>query len=81
MAARLRKTHQEDVRAKIQCDRIVAWLQAGMFGTKFQGKDVFLTSEKVSAAKTLLNKRLPDLSQVSGPGEDGEHSVTFAWRK
>lgn len=80
MAARMRKTHQDDVRAKIQCDRIVAWMQAGLFGTKFQGKPVDLTSEKVSAAKALLNKRLPDLSQVSGPGENGEHKLEFTWR-
>lgn len=68
MAARLRKTHQEDVRAKIQADRLLAWLQAGIFGTKFQGHSVELTSEKVSAAKALLNKRLPDLvrSELAG---------------
>lgn len=72
MAARLRKTHQEDVRAKIQADRLLAWLQAGIFGTKFQKRSVELTPEKVSAAKALLNKCLPDLTRAELTGKDGE---------
>lgn len=71
MAARLRLRHQDDVRAKIQADRIIAWLQAGVFGEKFQGKPVELTTEKVSAAKALLNKRVADLSNVELTGKDG----------
>lgn len=75
MAARLRKTHQEDVRAKIQTDRLVAYMHAGVFGEKFQGKDIELTPVKVSAIKCLLDKRLPDLSQIQGAGEDGAHKI------
>lgn len=71
MAARLRKGHQDDVRAKIQTDRLLAYLHAGIFGTKFQGKDVVLTEVKVSAIKALLNKRLPDLARTEVTGEDG----------
>lgn len=76
MAARLRKNHQDDVRAKIQTDRLIAYMHAGVFGEKFQGKDVELNPVKVSAIKCLLDKRLPDLSQVQGPAEDGSHKVT-----
>lgn len=75
MAARLRKTHQDDVRAKIQTDRLVAYMHAGVFGEKFQGKDIELTTVKVSAIKCLLDKRLPDLSQIQGAGEDGAHKI------
>lgn len=75
MGTRLRKTHQDDVRSKIQADRIIAWLQAGIFGEKFQGKPVNMDSARVRAACELLKKRLPDLSQVSGAGEGGAHLV------
>jgi hypothetical protein len=69
MAARIRKYQTEKTREKISTDRIVAFLQAGIFGTKFQGKTVELSSEKVSAAKTLLSKRLPDLSATTLSGD------------
>lgn len=72
MAARLKKRHQDDVRSKIQCDRILSWLQAGIFGSKFQGKEVTLTPEKVSAAKALLNKKLPDLSSIEHSGDESK---------
>lgn len=68
------RRHQDDVRAKIQADRILAWLQAGIFGDEFQGKPVELTSEKVNAAKALLNKRLPDLSNIE-LGGDAENPI------
>lgn len=64
MAARMRKNHQDDIRAKIQTDRLVAYLHAGIFGTKFQGRDVELNQVKVSAINSLLNKRLPDLKAI-----------------
>ena len=63
--------HQDDVRKKIQADRIISWLQAGIFGTKFQNKPVDLSAEKVSAAKALLNKTLPDLTKTELTGENG----------
>lgn len=69
MAARIKARHQDDIRAKIQADRLLAWLHAGIFGTKFQGKSVTLTGEKVSAAKALLNKRLPDLTSTELTGD------------
>lgn len=71
MAARLRAHHQDDIRRKIQADRLIEWLQAGVFGTKFQKKDVVLTHEKVSAAKALLNKILPDLTRAELTGLNG----------
>lgn len=68
MAARLKKRHQDDVRAKIQVDRLIDYLHAGIFGTKFQGKDVDLTPVKVSAINALIGKRLPDLKAVEHSG-------------
>lgn len=72
MAARLKTRHQADIRLKIQADRIIALLQAGIFGTKFQRKAVTLTSEKVAAARLLLNKCLPDLVRTELTGADGK---------
>lgn len=72
MAARLRKSHQDDVRAKIQTDRLLAYMHAGVFGTKYQGKNVDLTPVKVSAIKCLLDKRLPDLARTELTGKDGD---------
>jgi len=60
--------HQDDVRAKIKADRIVAWLQAGVLGEKYQKRDVTLTPERVSAARILLAKILPDLSAIEHSG-------------
>lgn len=71
MAARLKLQHQDAIREKIRADRIIAWLQAGMFGEKFQGKPVELSAEKVSAAKALLNKCLPDLTKAELTGANG----------
>jgi hypothetical protein len=71
MAARIRKSHQDDIRKKIQADRLISWLHAGVFGTKFQGRYVELTPDKVSAAKGLLNKALPDLARTELSGPDG----------
>lgn len=71
MAVRMRKSHQDDVRSKIKADRLIAFLHAGVFGEKFQGKDVELTPVKVSAIKTLLDKSLPDLQSTELTGPDG----------
>lgn len=75
MAARMRKSHQDDVRAKIQVDRLIAYMHAGIFGDKYQGKQVELDAVKVSAIKALLDKRLPNLSQVQGTGDGGAHKI------
>lgn len=82
MAARLNARHHETIRQKIQADRIVAWLQAGIFGTQYQKKNVELSAEKVSAAKALLNKCLPDLTRTEVSGKDGKAiEVTEVVRK
>ncbi len=68
----MKPRHQDDIRAKIQLDRIISWMQSGIFGTTFQGKKVALDPAKVSAAKVLISKCLPDLSAVSTLGKDGQ---------
>jgi hypothetical protein len=75
----VRRSHQDDIRKKIQADRLIAWMQAGIFGTQFQGKPVLFSPEKVNAAKALLNKTLPDLTKAELTGKDGEPiAITYA---
>lgn len=71
MAARLRKTHQDEVKTKIQASQLINFLQ----NHALNGGEVNPT--RVDAAKFLLNKILanPVVEQKT------EHSgqVTFGW--
>lgn len=58
MAARLRKNHQDEVRAKIQASQLINRLTDCATGK------VTLTSQQVTAIKILLDKSLPNLSDV-----------------
>lgn len=65
MAARLRKTHQEDVRAKIRTSCILKALDEHVHGERE------LTSAQVASAKILLDKSMsnaPTINELSGPG-------------
>ena len=73
MAERIHKRHQDDVRKKIQASQIVNRLSDHIHGK------VELSPTQVRAAEILLKKTIPDLSQVQGTGEDGEHEVTVRW--
>lgn len=68
MAARMRKTHQDDVRAKIQASQLINVLQNHALG-----KTDDLSMSRMKAIEILLKKSLPDLSaiELSGQGEDG----------
>ncbi|HXP67564.1 MAG TPA: hypothetical protein VN815_18940 [Steroidobacteraceae bacterium] len=70
MAARLRKTHQADVRTKIQASQLLNVLQDHALG-----KIAELPATRLRAIEILLKKILPDLSQVQGTGDDGEHQL------
>lgn len=81
MAARLRKTHQEEVRTKIQTSQLVNVLQDHALGITEE-----IPPSRLRAIEILLKKTLPDLSQVQSEhtGADGgpiQHdmslSVTF----
>ena len=69
MAARLRKTHQDEVRTKIQTSQILNRLQNHVFG------EVELSMSQIRAAEVVLKKALPDLSQVDANIE-GEVGLT-----
>lgn len=75
---RLKTRHQDDIRAKIKSDRLINWLQAGIFEEKFQGIDPRMDGPRVRAAIALLNKTLPDLSQ-SETNHSGSFELTAPW--
>ncbi len=63
MAARMRKTHQEDVRSKIQASALIGRL------TKHVEGEIELSPTQVRAAEILLKKTLPDLGSVEMTGD------------
>lgn len=75
MAARLRKTHQDEVRTKIQASQLINVLQDHALG-----KTGELPQSRLKAIEILLRKTLPDLTQVQGTGDDGEHKHTLVGR-
>lgn len=71
MAARMRKTHQDEVRTKIQTSQLL---------NRLQNHALSLTEDELSptqmkAIEILLRKSLPDLSQVDMAVE-GEVGLT-----
>lgn len=66
MAARLRKNHQDEVRAKIQASQLVNVLQNHALG-KDSGE---LAQSRLKAIEILLKKSLPDLSSVELTGDE-----------
>lgn len=67
MAARLRKTHQDDVRTKIKVTELINRVQDYALGI-LEDEDV--SSNRLNAIKLLLNKALPDLQSVEITGDE-----------
>jgi hypothetical protein len=70
MAARMRKTHQEDVRVKIQASQLINVLQNHALGNTEE-----ISPSRMKAIEILLRKSLPDLSSVELSGKDGSDIV------
>jgi hypothetical protein len=66
MAARLRKTHQDDVRTKIKVTELINRVQSYALGDL---KDEDVSSNRLNAIKLLLAKALPDLSSIEITGD------------
>jgi hypothetical protein len=64
MAERLRKTHQDDVRAKIQTSQLINRLTEHALG------NIELSQSQVRAIEILIKKTLPDLSAVQYSGDE-----------
>ena len=55
---RIRKEHQDDVRRKIQCSQLINRLMQNIEG------EIELNSTQVRSIEILMNKSLPNLSDV-----------------
>lgn len=65
MAARIRKTHQDEVRAKIKVSNLITRLHKYAEG---ELSDDDISPNRLNAIKLLLSKALPDLSSVEHVG-------------
>ena len=65
MAERLRKLHQDEIRAKIQGTQLLNRLSAHALGK------IELRHTQIRAINILLNKVLPDLQTIEHTGEGG----------
>jgi hypothetical protein len=75
----MRKTHQDDVRAKIQTSQLINRLTDHALSA-----NPLLDASQVRAIDILLKKRLPDLQSIEHTGDDGgpiDHSVTVRFVK
>lgn len=76
MAARLRKTHQDDVRKKIQATQLINRLTNHALGK------VDMNATQVQAIRILLDKSLPNLAAVEHSGNDDSPVVhAFKWKE
>jgi hypothetical protein len=66
MAARMRKSHQDDVRAKIKTSQLVNRLTDHALGV------IDLSATQIRAIEVLLKKSLADLSAIELTGKDGD---------
>ena len=66
MAARIRKTHQDEVRAKIQVSNLITRVHKYAIG---ELDDSAISPNRLNAIKLLLNKALPDLQSVELTGD------------
>lgn len=64
MAARIRKHHQDEVRARIQASQLVNRLTDHALG------DIELSATQIRAIEILLKKSIPDLSSVEVVGDE-----------
>jgi len=65
MAARIRKTHQDDVRKRIEVSNLITRVQKYANG---ELSDEDISPNRLNAIKLLLNKALPDLQSIELTG-------------
>ena len=71
MAARIRKTHQDEIRSKIQVSNLLTRVTKYAMG---ELSDEDISPNRLNAIKLLLSKALPDLSSVEITG-DAENPI------
>ena len=80
MAARIRKHHQDEVRARIQSSQLINVLEKHALGNEEDGKE--LSGSRLKAIEILLRKTIPDISAVQiSNEEDKPFKVAVEWVK
>jgi hypothetical protein len=75
----MRKTHQDDVRAKIKVSNLITRLTKYADG---ELTDEDISPNRLNAIKLLLSKALPDLSSVQITGdEDNPVAMAITWQQ
>ena len=75
MAARLRKFHSDEIRAKIQASQLINVLQ----NHALNGEDE-MPASRMKAIEILLRKSVPDLSAIQISGDEDNplhHAITL----
>ena len=74
MAARLRRAHQDSIRAKIQTSQLINRLEGHALG------EVELSATQIKAIEVLIRKTLPDLSATlienENPAEVADYDMS-----
>jgi hypothetical protein len=79
MPARIRKTHQDEIRSKIQVSNLLTRVHKYAMG---ELSDEDISSNRLNAIKLLLAKTLPDLSSVEITGDtDNPLAIEMIERK
>ena len=79
MAARIRKTHQDDVRKRIEVSNLITRVQKYAKG---ELSDEDISPNRLNAIKLLLNKALPDLQSIEITGDaENPLAITVIERK
>lgn len=71
MAARINRKHSEDIRKKIQASVIVDRFKRCHMG------ELELTDMQYKTGLALLERSVPKMAQIQGPGDDGEHEINL----
>ena len=75
MAARLRKNHSEEVRAKIQASNLIHRLTCIAMG------EIEATPVQVNAINSLLDRSVPKLQQIQHVGDETNPvRMEFGWK-
>ena len=69
MAARIRKSHQDDVRKRIEVSNLITRVQKYANG---ELSDEDISPNRLNAIKLLLNKALPDLQSIELTGDSSK---------
>lgn len=73
MAARLRKTHQDDVRTKIQTSQLINRLEK----YALSDDETEISHGRLKAIEILLRKALPDLSSIEMEANVTNHEAAL----